>query len=181
MADLPQTQPGVPAPGIDPTLEELNAMSKVADIGTWLGVPTAVSTAFMAELGTDPKIRDVVFIGKDDWCTTLSGIRIPVQDGDPRALKPVERAQLNSLRRIARLRMGLTANEAGPEANATALVPLQSGVVGTLPGAQAGVAEPKLKLGPAVLGSPVLGPTFPWSSCSWATLGHLFLTATPSM
>ena len=146
MADLPQTLPGVPAPGIDPTVEELNGMAKVDDISTWLGTPTAVSTAFMAELGANAKIRDVVFISKDDWAAMLSDLRIPVQDSEPRALKAIERGQLHSLRRIARLRMGLTANEAGPEASTSALVPGSAGTVGTVPGAQSGLAEPKLKL-----------------------------------
>ena len=42
--------------------------------------------------------------------------------------------------------MGLTANEAGPEASTSALVPGSAGTVGTVPGAQSGLAEPKLKL-----------------------------------
>eukprot|EP00973_Karenia_brevis_P009705 1309297-Karenia_brevis.AAC.1 len=112
--DLPQTPPGVPAPGIDPTAEELQAITDVAGIFAWLGTNALVQNALVEELGGgEPRLRDIVYVPGPVWDAAVARIKVPVQDGEPRGLRPLESGHMAMVRRIARLRLGLRAVEGG--------------------------------------------------------------------
>ena len=58
--DLPQTDAGIPAAGIDPSTQELAAISSIADIFDWLGTAEPTRAAFIAAMGGGQfKIRDL--------------------------------------------------------------------------------------------------------------------------
>ena len=111
--DLPQTLPGVPAVGIDPNVEELQAITNLADSFKWLGTSDLASKALLAALGTgEPKLRDIVYIKGKDYDEMLS--QIVITGGEPgttRAPSPIEAGHYMQRRRICRLRLGLTAVE----------------------------------------------------------------------
>ena len=108
---LPQTAPGVPHEGVDPTVQELEAISNVTDIGKWLGMAQSLMQALVTELGGTPKLRDIVFIANDDWLQLVQDLQVPANEQTMRSLKPREKGHCEMLRRIARLRLGLTAND----------------------------------------------------------------------
>ena len=150
--DLPQTLPGVPAPSIDPTAAELLSINDLDGIFTWLGMQEAARTALLAVLGGGtPAIRDVVFIRGTDWDAAVDGTRIPVAEGDPRNPTPIERGHFAMVRRIARLRLNLPANEVRPGAFAPPQVappaaPGDDALARAGPPPPAFSAEPKIKL-----------------------------------
>ena len=82
MAGLPATAAGVPAPGIDPTLDELNAIGSVAAALDWLGAPVPFRDGLAKAIGADAidqvQLRDVVFIPVAEWTTIHGDIRIVV-------------------------------------------------------------------------------------------------------
>ena len=152
MAGLPQTAAGTPSPGVDPTAQEIEGFSTVADIMAWLGIAAPVKEALALELGAEPKIRDVVYIRETDWNQLVEDLQVtvPVAGGSPtiRKLKPLERGHLDGLRRISRLRLGLTALP-GPSvvaAHSSAQPTGDASLGGVGSGAQPPAAEPKLKL-----------------------------------
>ena len=114
--DLPQTAPGVPATGIDPPMELLEAMQTLANVWDWLGTAPAPRAAFVAALGGgEPRIRDIVYIKGADYDVAVAGVRVArVPDGEALPLLPMVLGHLSMLRRICRLRLGLTANEEAP-------------------------------------------------------------------
>ena len=113
--DLPQTAPGVPTPGIDPTVIELQEMASVADIFSWLGTDDDAKNALFVALGTKTlKVRDIVYIKAKDWDDAIHGITVITEGKDPRELNPIESGHMSQLRRIARLRVGLPAVEVIP-------------------------------------------------------------------
>ena len=118
MADLPQTEPGVPAPGIDPTPQEMEQITDVPAIWAWLDSSTALGPALEKALGGTPKLRDVVYIKAAEWDAAVMAMRVPgsTEAESPRPLKAMELGHVAQLRRIARLRLGLTALEAPPRA-----------------------------------------------------------------
>ena len=82
--DLPQTAPGVPAPGIDPTPSELEQIGSIANIFEWLGAASALQDALFQSLGGGtPRIRDIVFIRGNDWDQVVAAIRLPVPSSSP--------------------------------------------------------------------------------------------------
>ena len=110
--DLPQTDAGIPAPGIDPTTEELAGINTLAQIFDWLGTAEPARLALCASLGGGtPRLRDVVYIKGNDWDNAVANVSIPVPDNDPRQLTPMESGHMAMLRRICRLRLGLRAVE----------------------------------------------------------------------
>ena len=149
--DLPQTAAGQPAAGIDPTFDELASIANLEGVFEWLGASTGVRAALVEALGGGtPRLRDIVYIRGDLWDRTVSGLRVAVSgEGDPRPTSPIEVGHLAMVRRIARLRLGLTAVEVPP---ATTPVAGGLGLGGGLPqgpppqGAVVSVAEPRLKL-----------------------------------
>ena len=109
--DLPQTAPGVPAPGIDPNLEDLQAVNTVAEMLVWLGTSEAASKSLFGALGTSaPKLRDIVYIRGGDYDHMLTQITI-TEGENTRAPTPIEAGHFHQLRRICRLRLGLPAIE----------------------------------------------------------------------
>ena len=120
---LPQTEAGVPAQNVDPTPEELDAITQLAHVFSWLGTNSDVSTALVNELGGSPKLRDVVYISMADWDELVDGLLVVVPgEGSTttsRKLKAVERGQVHMARRICRLRLGLTAVEGSSTPGAT--------------------------------------------------------------
>ena len=111
--DLPQTLPGVPAAGIDPTVDELATIADLAGVFNWLGSSEGLREAVVQALGGGaPKLRDLVYIRGELWDRTVASIKVPVESEQPRGLSPIEEGHVAMARRIARLRLGLTAVEA---------------------------------------------------------------------
>ena len=110
--DLPQTDAGVPVPNIDPTVDELAGYNSLAQIYQWLGMSEASRAGFIAALGGgNPPLRDVVYTRGPDWDAAMETVRVAVDGGDPRPPNCFERGHYAMVRRIARLRLGLTAVE----------------------------------------------------------------------
>ena len=168
--DLPQTAPGIPAPGVDPEVDELSSIDSIDAIFAWLGTAAPTVTAYKAVLGGggNLKLRDIVYIGAQDYADACSGVRVP-NTADPPVLRdalPLELGHFTMARRIARLRIGLTAVDAtmvaaqaagpapgGPGGGAQLALGNGAAVMaGQLP-PSAVIAEPRIKL------SSVLDPT----------------------
>lgn len=136
MALLPQTAAGVPFPGVDPTLQELAEIQTIDHVLLWLGSPHLLQPLSSA-LGATPMLRDVVFVPQSTWDSVAGALRIPpapaadaadAADADPlsavvaaapRPLNPIELGHFHQVRRISRLRLGLTAKEEVPGPAAT--------------------------------------------------------------
>ena len=107
---LPQTSAGVGAVGIDPQDDELGKIGTIADIFKWLGSADVLRDAVLNALGGgNPKLRDLVYIDVKNWDEAVATIVVDGADG-PRPMFPIERGHIAMVRRIARLRLGLTAN-----------------------------------------------------------------------
>ena len=106
---LPQTAAGIGAVGIDPSETELDKIQTFVDIIKWLGAPDGLKDALLKALGGGkPKLRDFVYISTQSWDEAIAGMR--VKDGDEtRALSPFDLGHVAMVRRIARLRLNLTA------------------------------------------------------------------------
>jgi len=145
---LPQTAAGVGAIGIDPTDDLLAKINTVGDIFDWLGSAEPLQAAVIKALGGgSPKLRDLVFIDVKDWSEAVASIRVDGADG-ARAMFPIERGHVAMVRRIARLRLGLTAiDEISPTAsNGSAGRDGVGAITGDGAAPPIPVAEPRLKL-----------------------------------
>ena len=165
--DMPQTEPGVPAPGVDPTVQELAAIDTIDGGFAWLGTAAATVTEFKAVLGGggNLKLRDIVYIAGSQYTDACAALLIPT--GDPQAavtrpVTPLERGHFKQLRRICRLRVGLRAEEVAPLLAALGAGGGVPGVAGQAAAAataqqaaavQQAIAEPRIKL------SSILDPT----------------------
>ena len=110
MVSLPQTAPGVTASRIDPTAEELQQIGDVAGILSWVGSWEPVRSALIRLFGGgQPLLRDVAVVHADLW-QAIRGLRIP-QGEIQRDLSAPEVEHVAIMRRIARLRLGLTAHD----------------------------------------------------------------------
>ena len=154
--DLPQTEPGVGAEGLDPTPDELSQIATFDHALDWVGLSQATRGALVAALGGGTiRLRDIVYVPVATWNTITAGLRIPgVGDLPERDPSPIEQGQLVSVRRVARLRLGLRAMDALAVVPA-APVGLPAGALAgagilAVPGSQAAPAavsaEPALKL-----------------------------------
>ena len=120
MATLPQTAPGVPAEGIDPTVDELQQIGDVAGIFSWLGSEESQRTAALRVLGGgQPRLRDLVHLLADLWHDTVRELRVP-QGKTERDLTALEVGHVGMVRRIPRPRLGLSYTD--PKAADSALV-----------------------------------------------------------
>ena len=108
MATLPQTAPGVPAEGIDPTVDELQQIGDVAGIFSWLGSEESQRTAALRVLGGGQhRLRDLVYVPADLWLDTVRDLPVP-QGKTERDLTALEVGHVGMVRRIPRPRLGLT-------------------------------------------------------------------------
>ena len=153
---FPRLMQVLPAPGIDPTTEELAGISTLAQIFAWLGTAEPARQALCASLGGgSPRLRDVVYIKGSDWDNAVANVSIAVPDNDPCALTPLEVGHMAMLRRICRLRLGLRAVEdsglqaVGLQAGGLDLgAPLTQSSTSALPSSAppTSTSDPKLKL-----------------------------------
>jgi len=106
---LPQTAAGIGAVGIDPNESELEKIQSFSDIVKWLGASDDLKDALLKALGGgNPKLRDFVYISATCWDDAIAGMR--VKDGDElRAPSPFDVGHVAMVRRIARIRLNLTA------------------------------------------------------------------------
>ena len=158
--DLPQTAPGVPAAGIDPTPEELPAITTLGHVLDWLGASTELRDALVLALGGGaPRLRGVLYIPGPTWSSMAASISVPTGTSSTptsvRSLSPVEQGHVAMVRRIVRLRLGMPAVEVLAPAPTTG--PPSSGTSGTAGPAPTGPApsatnttaaacEPRVKL-----------------------------------
>ena len=86
------------------------AISTVDHAFRWLNTGDAAKQALLAEIGggSTPALRDLVYIKSPDWDHAISSIMVPIEGRDPRAPTPIELGHFAMVRRIARLRCGLT-------------------------------------------------------------------------
>ena len=124
---------------MDPTDAELAAIGTLAEAKNWAGVEGAVQAALDTTLGSPQRVREIALIPRTTWNAAVEGIKVEDTDpaaveaaraahaaaglaGDPpaptRALNPVEKARVESLRRVCNLRVGRPADDT------TALNPL---------------------------------------------------------
>ena len=138
---LPQTLAGIGAPGIDPTGDEMVKIATVGDIFKWIGSWGPFVEAVLKALGGgEPKIRDLVSISAKDWHDTMDAVR---PDGE-RGMSAIERGQYALVRRIARLRLQLTANDESSVSGGTPTTTLAISAAAVAPPLP--VAEPRIKL-----------------------------------
>ena len=138
---LPQTLAGIGAPGIDPTGDEMVKIATVGDIFKWIGSSGPFVEAVLKALGGgEPKIRDLVSISAKDWHDTMDAVR---PEGE-RGMSAIERGQYALVRRIARLRLQLTANDESSVSGGTPTTTLAISAAAVAPPLP--VAEPRIKL-----------------------------------
>ena len=169
--DLPQTAAGIPAPGVDPSPDDLDAITNFAGIFAWLGSSAELIAAFKVSLGPgEHRLRDLVYVSARDWTAAIAAVRVQVPDdgavaAHTRQPGAIEIGHMHHARRIARLRCGLRAIEelaalppqlggigigglgAGPNP------PQAANALALLGGAAPATGEPRLKL------SVILDPT----------------------
>ena len=122
---------------MDPAGAELAAIGGVDDAVAWIGMTQPVLQGLRAAMGDFRLLREIVLMPVAAWDEAVAAARVrtPAEEGQDeppaRALRALELGQVASLRRVARLRMGLAAaDEGGP-------VPAgQGGGVGAVAGAQ---------------------------------------------
>ena len=113
----------VPQLGLDPTPDELSGMATVADARRWSGVTDATFAALQERSGPFTTFRELVMMPAEAWAAAITETRIGTDPADPQAnrpLLPVEVGHVGSLRRVARLRMGLPGDEGAPTPSAAA-------------------------------------------------------------
>ena len=114
---------------MDPSAAELeqigSAPNPLVALLEFVGMTDAVKEAMWEELGEVEKVRELVYIPKEDWDEAVAAARIPRAGGggegqpgqenaaEPRKLKPRDKAQVGMLRRYARLLVGLAGDETG--------------------------------------------------------------------
>ena len=96
---------------MEPTAEELNQIDTIAAAYDWAGVPEDVRASLGQALGAPTKIRDIIFVGRTVWDTTvgrIKGLDPPDADGNQaqRDLTPVDVSRLEIFRRVCFRRVG---------------------------------------------------------------------------
>jgi hypothetical protein len=104
---------------MDPTEAELSGMVYLADVFAWVGVTDSFREALDIAFGKLIMVREIVLIPRAAWDAAVMNLVIwEKKEGDtaqPPNVRPpraVELGQVESLRRVCRLRLGLTATEA---------------------------------------------------------------------
>ena len=140
---------------MDPTAEELQAITNLAGVYAWAGVTGGLEASLKDALGDPVRVREVALIPRPAWDTAVTGLKVrgpPAADGTPgplRDLTLVEAARVESTRRVALLLMGQQPDSPGT-AGPPVVVPAPGPGAAT---AAALVGARKLKL------SAVLDPT----------------------
>ena len=109
---------------MDPTPEQLAAIMNIDEAVAWVGMKPEVLVALRKLMGNFTLLREVVLIPVKSWEKLLAKMEetecihfAATGEGDDeveaydRTASPLEMGQAGSLRRIARLRMGLAADE----------------------------------------------------------------------
>ena len=96
--------PGVGVPGVDPSPDEVSNLNTYDEAATWAGVSVPVRTALHTQLGGPITVlRQIVLLTYDGWA---SAVDTATKDAGA-VLSHLEKTSLYSLRRVARLRLGL--------------------------------------------------------------------------
>jgi hypothetical protein len=133
---------------MDPAASDLQAMADLPAVYEWIGMPESLRAAVNMAFGTLALLREVVLIPRSAWDEAVMTLRVWDQIGGETAQPPVERppravelGQVESMRRVCRLRLGLPAVEEGP-GSAVARAP----EVAASPVATLGLGVRKIKL-----------------------------------
>ena len=59
---------------MDPTQDELNGLSTLADVAAWAGTDGEVDEELMKALGKPTKLRDIAFINRAVWDRTAGAL-----------------------------------------------------------------------------------------------------------
>jgi hypothetical protein len=96
----PMGSPGIGVVGLDPSADEIAAITDIVQAYKWAGISDDCRTALEASIGGPiALVREVLLISLADWMAAVS------------SANPINKARLASLRRACRLRMGLTPGE----------------------------------------------------------------------
>ena len=77
LMELRQTAAGVPAPGIDPAPDELEAIKNIEGIFSWLGASNALKDGLLLAFGGgEPKLRDLVYVSAKSWSLAVDDISV---------------------------------------------------------------------------------------------------------
>ena len=115
---------------VDPDATALATLHVFDDALNWAGLLAAggdLRAAFVAELGGPLLMREVVLIASVDYEAAIASCKWTPTGGAERLLNAAEKARCRSLRRVCRLRCGLSAEEGAP---------------GVVPGPVGGAAPP---------------------------------------
>jgi uncharacterized membrane protein YgcG len=117
-AGLPLGEPGVGTPGIDPSPDELLQIPNLETALAFAGITTNVWSAMEAQIGSATLLRQLVMVSHVLWDNCMSGAQMPRVPGTEttpevpaRPFTPMEMGAMVSLRRVARLRVGLRPGE----------------------------------------------------------------------
>ena len=140
--------------GMDPTCEELKTIKNINDIFDWVGVADIVGppatnfrAAFLSALGGPSLVRQLVAIPKESYDRALREIKVTVTtpggQGETattaeRPLTPLEEGQVGTVHRVARITLGLPAEEVGRPAGPGMQAAPASGSAGGGQGSTAG-------------------------------------------
>ena len=99
--------------GIDPTDAELAGLNNLATVRAWVGVSAELWDAAAITLGGPTLLRDLIYIGPNEWQALIATIVVASADQVPvlTPITPVQSGRLGAIRRIARVRCGLTPGE----------------------------------------------------------------------
>ena len=95
---------------MDPTDAELQAITDLPGVFTWAGVTGGLERSLRTVLGDPARVRELALVPRPAWDAMAQALKVPGPndaDGNPRDLTLVEKARVESARRVALLRMGV--------------------------------------------------------------------------
>ena len=101
---------------MEPTRDEVASITDLALVYLWAGITANLKDGLEAAFGQPTVIRDIVYIPKDLWASTVAAVEIPVpatgdQEATVRDPLPIELGRIAAFRRCARIVMGLPGSE----------------------------------------------------------------------
>ena len=115
---------------MDPTENELQAITNLAGVFTWSGISGALERPLREALGDPARVRELALVPRPSWDEMARDLRVrgpPDTDGNTgplRDLTLVEKARVESTRRVALLLMRIAPDSPGalgpPAASPTA-------------------------------------------------------------